>query len=241
MPKADPFAQLRLLEMADIDRALGAVAHRRANLPELAAIAQARSRLDELAGEQVLIDTEIGDLDRDARKLDAEIDQVRTRADRDRRLLAAGTAPAKDLESLQSEIESLQRRQSNLEDDALELMERRETADGRQSELRSARQEVSTGLATAERRRDDTLAELDGQQQQLQEQRSGIASGLPAELLALYERIHASGRVAAGALRGRRCEACRIDLDTVEVNAIRAAAPDEVVRCDECGAILVRS
>ena len=96
-PKADPFVQRRLLDVARIDQNLSAAQHRRRTLPELATIDAETARTDELRNVGVLAQTEIGDLDRSARKLDNEIDAVRSRSKRDSERLASGTAPAKDL------------------------------------------------------------------------------------------------------------------------------------------------
>ena len=119
-------------------RPASAAEHRRRTLPELALIATGHRRVDELRNAGVLAQTEIGDLDRAARKLDNEIDAVRARAKRDADRLAAGAAPAKDLENMQHEIVSLARRQATLEDEALELMERREVADAALADHRIA-------------------------------------------------------------------------------------------------------
>ena len=88
-PKADPFVQRRLLDVARIDQAASAAEHRRKTLPELALIATGTTRVDELRGAAVLAQTEIGDIDRAARKLDNEIDAVRARSKRDSDRLAA--------------------------------------------------------------------------------------------------------------------------------------------------------
>ena len=71
--------------------------------------------------------------------------------------------------------------------------------------------------------------------------RAALVDGMPAELIGLYEQIRARGRVAAAALNGSRCEACRMDLDRSALGAIWAAGVEDVVRCSECGAILIRS
>ena len=241
MPKADPFAQRRLLDLAGLDRSLAAAAHRRATLPELTEIAAVQARLEELAGAAVLARTEVGDLDRDARKLDREIDSVRDRAARDAERLTSGSAGAKELENLTHEISSLGRRQSVLEDEALELMERRETADAELSRVDAETAARHSGLTAATDRRDVAFAEVDEQTSRLTGERTALLAALPEVLVTLYERILRSGKIAAAELRGGRCEACRIDLDTFEVSALRAAPPDDVLRCSECGAILVRS
>ncbi len=240
-PKADPFVQRRLLDVARLDQVRSAAEHRRRTLPELAQITAGSARVDELRNAGLLAQAEIGDLDRAARKLDNEIDAVRARAKRDADRLASGTAPAKDLENIQHEVVSLARRQSTLEDEALELMERREVADAvlatAESDLAAARAE----LGAAERRRDDAFADIDDELRRAVAERASLVDGMPPELIGLYEQIRARGRVAAAALNGSRCEACRMDLDRSALGAIWAAGVEDVVRCSECGAILIRS
>ncbi|MDQ2847222.1 MAG: C4-type zinc ribbon domain-containing protein [Actinomycetota bacterium] len=240
MPEADPPDQHRLLDLAATDRAIAAADHRRSTLPELALIADGADRVAELRAVKVRADTEVADLDRDGKKLDAEIDQVRARAARDAGRMATGAGPAKDLTSLQHEIDTLARRQSNLEDQSLDLMERREAADAASAEATSAFDAANSEIQQAESRRDDQFADIDDELGRLRSTRADQSGSIPADLLALYERIHASGRIAAAELKGAQCQACRLTLDSVALSEIRAAAPDQVVRCSECGAILVR-
>jgi predicted nucleic acid-binding Zn-ribbon protein len=240
-PKADPFVQRRLLDVARIDQATSAAEHRRKSLPELGLIATGSARVDELRNAAVLAQTEIGDLDRAARKLDNEIDAVRARSKRDSDRLAAGTAPAKDLENMQHEIVSLARRQSTLEDEALELMEAREQADTTMATIQRDLAAASADLASAQQRRDAAFADIDDELRRVSAERKTLIDGMPADLTALYEQIRSRGRVAAAALNGSRCEACRMDLDRSALGEIWAAGVEDVVRCTECGAILIRS
>ncbi len=241
MAKADPFAQRRLLDLAAIDRSLAAARHRRDSLPELVVIAQGRARRDELNAAEVLAATDVGDLDRAARKLDTEIDQVRARAERDSARMTSGGAGSKELENLQHEIASLARRQGVLEDDALELMERRENADAALEGIRAELEQANARITAAEERRDQALAGLDDETGRLATSRQELAAGLPADLVTLYERIRATGKVAAATLRGGSCDACRMQIDQSELAQIRSAPVDHVVRCPECGAILLRT
>ncbi len=68
-----------------------------------------------------------------------------------------------------------------------------------------------------------------------------MADDLPAELVALYDRIRESTGIGAALLRAGRCEGCRLELSGSERAKIKATAPDEVVRHEECGRILVRT
>ena len=240
VPKADPFVQRRLLELAGLDQGINAAEHRRANLPELAVIATGSKKLAELRNSRVVAETEVSDLERATRKLDNEIDQVRSRSSRDAQRLVTGAGNAKDLENLQHEITSLARRQGVLEDEALELMEQKETADTVLASVSAGfgAQQIEIDVATS--KRDEQFADIDDELGRYRRSRAELIAGLPADLAALYERIRKSGRVAAAKLTGSRCEACRIDIDRVELSAIASAASDEVVRCPECGAILIR-
>jgi predicted nucleic acid-binding Zn-ribbon protein len=240
-PKADPFVQRRLLDVARIDQNMSAAQHRRRTLPELATIAAETTRVDGLRNVKVLAQTEIGDLDRAARKLDNEIDAVRSRSKRDSERLASGTAPAKDLENMQHEIVSLARRQATLEDEALELMERREEADTALTANESELAVATSALSAAQERRDAVFAEIDEEIARITAERQSLVEGMPADLVMLYEKIRGRGRVAAAALNGSRCEACRMDLDRSALGEIWAAGVEDVVRCTECGAILIRS
>jgi uncharacterized protein len=234
--------QLRLLDLQALDSKLDQLAHRRRTLPRVAELKELDARLDDLRDVLVGATTAESDLAREQRKAEAEVDQVRDRAARDRKIIDSGTVGAKDLTNLQSELESLARRQSTLEDVVLNVMERAEAAAERTREFTRQRE-----LAEGERTR--TAHALETEQSGLDkdvafttQNRALLAAQLPADLLALYEKIRASyGGVGAAAIRSRRCEGCRLELDVAEVNAVRAAAPDVILRHDSCRRIMVRT
>ncbi len=239
--KADPFVQRRLLDVARIDQAVAAAEHRRRTLPELTVIADGAAAVERSRGALVRGQAEIGDLDRAARKLDNEIDTVRARAKRDSDRLASGIGQAKDLENMQHELASLSRRQTTLEDEALELMERREVADAEQARIEEDLTTARADVAAAERRRDDAFADIDDELARAAAERAGPDrrhAGPPDRPLRA-DPVPRPDRRRRPA--GSRCEACRMDLDRSALNDIWAAGVDDVVRCTECGAILIRS
>ena len=60
--------------------------------------------------------------------------------------------------------------------------------------------------------------------------------------MALYERLREQkGGVGAALLRARQCGGCQLTLDASEIARIKAAPVDEVLRCEECQRILVRT
>lgn len=241
--KASPETQLRLLELADLDAELSRLDHRRRALPEAAEVSELDARDAELRDALVAVQTAEKDLAREQAKAEADVDQVRTRTARDRERLDAGQVSSpRDLEILQSEITSLARRQSELEDIVLDVMERTESAAARTAELTKQRDAAE---AERESKAAALAVELDGIDKDVaftKQQRDALAGQIPADLLALYERIRGQyGGIGAAAIKQRRCEGCRLELDIAEINAIKAAAPDAVLRHDACRRILVRT
>ncbi|MEV4803352.1 C4-type zinc ribbon domain-containing protein [Nonomuraea sp. NPDC049421] len=240
--KAAPEAQKRLLDLAELDSVLDRLAHRRRTLPELAEIDERSKRYAKLVTQVIEAETEAGDLAREQTKAENDVDAVRTRADRDQKRLDSGavTSP-RDLASLQSEIASLHKRQGDLEEVVLEIMERREAADTKVTDLITQRDEVRAALSAAEDRRDAALAEIEKEAAEVQGRRGGVAGDIPADLLKLYEKLKEQYGVGAAMLHGGRCQGCKVALSIAEMNSIKAAPHDEVVRCEECRRILVRT
>ncbi|MDQ1179786.1 putative nucleic acid-binding Zn-ribbon protein [Rhodococcus sp. SORGH_AS303] len=237
----DPKIQLSLLDLAAMDTELAQLAHRRRTLPEqveLDALERERiDRKDAAVGVQISLD----DLDRDIRKLEGEVDAVRRREEKDRAALASGAAPAKQLSELQHELGSLERRRGILEDELLEVMEQREASQSDYEHAGANLTQVEDTIVDATRRRDDALADVENAERTRSAQREELAAQLPAEVSAMYEKQRERSGIGAALLRGRRCGACRIELDRGEIARIAGTAPDVVVRCSECNAILVRT
>jgi hypothetical protein len=241
--KASPEAQLRLLELADLDTELGRLDHRRRTLPETAELAQLGERSAKARDAITIADTNLADLDRELARAEKDVDQVRVRIEKDNQRLDAGqVSNARELESLQNEVVSLRRRQGDLEEVVLELMERRESAQALRDGGGTEAETVNADEAAVTARRDAAVADIDEQGAKAASARAAIVADVPADLLALYDKIRASsgGRGAAELRRGQ-CGGCREMLSTVELNDVRAAAPDEVVRHEECRRILVRT
>ncbi len=238
--KADSSQQLSLLELAELDVELSRLNHRAAHLPE-------QQRYQEIQAEQAVVNDRLAaltlaleDIDAHVTRLESEIDGVRQREDRDRGLLDSGSVSPKQLEELQHELDTLQRRQTSLEDSLLEVMERREQLAAEQADETAKSDALQQDLAKTGQLRDEALAEIDDARGQRTARRDELMAALDAELVDLYERQRSASGVGAARLQGRRCGACRIELDRGEIARIAATPGDEVVRCSECRAILLR-
>lgn len=239
--KASPQMQARLLELVQLDTTLAQLAHRRKSLPELTDIARLEEAETALEEAVVRAQTELSDIQREVTRAEVAVQQVRDRAARNQQRLDTGTGSAKDLQGLQHELESLARRQGVLEDEELEAMERAEEAETTQTAALQARDAHQEQLAQLRADRDRKSAEIDAEREQVAGGREAITQDLSEELLALYERMRAHTGSGAAPLQQRRCGGCRLEINAVDLSKIKAAAEDEVLRCEECGRILVRT
>ncbi|MDX6234168.1 MAG: uncharacterized protein QOH68_3265, partial [Nocardioidaceae bacterium] len=143
---------------------------------------------------------------------------------------------------LSHEIATLAKRQSDLEDIVLDVMERLESLQSLQSELTRQKATAEAKVAELTASRAAKTGEIDNETENLRAQRDTQAGSVDADLVMLYEKIRAqSAGVGAAELRQRRCTGCRLELNTVEINQLRTADDDEVMRCDECRRILIRT
>jgi predicted nucleic acid-binding Zn-ribbon protein len=232
-----------LLDLQGMDSKADQLRHQRRSLPELAEIAALRQRLAQTDAARRDAQIVVSDLNAEQAKVDADVEQVKARRTRDQDRMDQGliTNP-KDLERMQGEMESLARRITTLEDEELEVMARLEDAQRDLDGLTAQLEEGVARLAELEQSRDEKAAVIDADLDIVQAERNEALPSIPADLLALYERLREQkDGVGAALLRARQCTGCRLTLDAHEIGEIRGKAPDEVVRCEECQRILVRT
>lgn len=239
--KAEPARQSRLLDLQALDTRLSQIDHARRTIPQLAEIADLEGKARLLDDQLVRSRTELGDVQREIRKAEADVQQVRDRATRDQQRLDSGVGTAKDLTAIQHELESLARRQGELEEVELEVMERAEAIESDVAELERGRAELTERLTTLETARDERLAELAAEEKAVAAPRDTVVGEVGEDLVALYEKIRSTSGTGAAALRQRRCGGCQLELNPVELRTIKDAPEDEVLRCEECRRILVRT
>jgi uncharacterized protein len=238
--KAEVAQQLSLLELSKLDAELSRIAHRATHLPQQEACERMQAEYNAANDRLGAVRIALEDVDAQVSRFESEIEAVRQREDRDRSMLKSGATDAKQLSDLQHEMETLVRRQTSLEDSLLDVMERREELQAQLDDEQGALGALQAELAGAQRDRDAALAEIDQARREHSSRRDTLSASLDPALSAVYERQRAGGGPGAGQLLGHRCGACRIEIGRGELSRISAAAEDELVRCPECGAILLR-
>ncbi len=241
--KADPFAQLKLLDVQELDSRYDLLRHQARNPVEGPELAEKGRLRDELEGRLRDLQVKLDDLTREQRKADQDVEQVKARKVRDQQRLDAGqVGNPKDLERLQHELVSLDKRIENLEDVELDVMERLEQVQEELEATRHELEELRTRIADLTRSRDARRDELKQEAGELRARREPLVVDIPADLLGLYERLREQkSGVGAAALRASRCQGCSLQLDNHVLGEIATTPSDQVLRCEECGRILVRT
>lgn len=226
-----------------MDTEIAQLQHQRGALPEHQQIAGMLADRKQLLGDYTEAETRVSDLQRDQAKAEADLEPVRARKVRDQERIDSGAiTDPKALRGLIDEVEHLTRRISDLEDAELEVMEELEQATSRFGELQQRRGTLEDEIRALMRTRDGQVGELDTKIGHAGTERETIAAKIPEALLAAYEKTRASkGGVGAAELVHGRCSGCRLDLNAADLRAYAAAPADEVLRCEECGRILVRT
>ena len=236
---ASPADQRRLVEVAELDARIRHADHARKSPPQGARVQELLAHRQTLSQE---LTTRLGardDLRTELSRIESDVAMVDARSARDAQRLAA-SSNSKEAQGLESELASLARRKSDLEDAELELMERLELADAAVAEQEAliAATNAQGAELSAEGKR--VVAEATAAFDAASRDRAAIAATVPADLLALYDKLAARGNGAA-LLRARTCEGCQMVLSGSDLNVLRQAADDAVVNCPECGCILVRT
>jgi predicted nucleic acid-binding Zn-ribbon protein len=222
---------------------MDALRHQLETIPESVSLRELAKRRGEVDDALRDLRIQVTDLTAEQQKADADVEQVKARRVRDQGLIESGAvADPKALERMLGEVDSLNRRISDLEDVEIDVMERLETAQASLDQHVAELSRLDEEAAALESARDQKAGDLQAHLASVAEERKLTASGVPEELIALYEKLREQkGGVGAAALRAKQCGGCRLTLDAAVLGEIAHRPADDVVRCEECSRILVRT
>lgn len=240
--QADPSAQRALLQIADLETQIAQLRHRKTILPEHAKLSELAGQRNRLTEQVVAAETRLGDAEAEQERLEGDLAPARARSERNQKLIDGGTVDAKALQAMLDETAHLRGRIAKLEDAQLEIMQLVEDETAIRDGLVAQRGEIETQMRELLGSRDAAVGELDVQITELTGRRADMAGRLPADLVQLYDKVtQRTGGTGAAELRAKRCGGCGLELDNTELKRHATANPSEVLRCEECGRILVRT
>ncbi|HEY3142893.1 MAG TPA: C4-type zinc ribbon domain-containing protein [Acidimicrobiales bacterium] len=232
-----------LLAVQELDTHLDQLAHRLRMLPARATLATLEDKIAGLDRQLVDVDGRHNLLDREQRRLEDEIASLRARAGQaDKQLYSGATNNPRELQALQDDIASIQRRISSLEDEELDVMEALEPVDAERVGLVGQRDVLDDQAKTLRAEVAEAEAEIEAEVATVRSNRDAIASDVDDGLWSEYDSLRSRlGGIAIARLVGSTCQGCHLQLSAVEVDRIRRLSPDDLVHCEECGRLLVRS
>ncbi len=232
-----------LLEVQDLDTAIGQLEHRKRTLPERQELTGLEQQLGELAARTAESEGQRAALVERQRRLEQQIAALSDRRRTvEERLYSARGSAARDLQAMDEEVHHLADRRRVLEDDELALMEEQEPLDEALASLHGEAARLGEAADSVRGRLGAADAVIDAELAQLSVERARQAARLPADLSARYERLRARLKgTGAARLVANRCEGCHLELPSVELERIRRLPGDVLVTCDQCGRILVRT
>ena len=242
MTSASPESLEHLLQIQDRDKAIAALRHQKNNLPERQNITELLEALSTLQKKKDFVSKELMSKEEDQQRLEDEVNAIDERVSEQEANLYSGEVSAiKDLQAIQGDIAGLQERKRLVEDQIIVVMEQVEPLKTLLDSLEiegKANTEQQAELEASLLRKEENI---ENQIEDVEGDRSELASDTSPALLEIYERIRKqSGNIAVAELNGMTCKGCHLDLPAVEVDRLKKLPPDELVNCEECGCILVR-
>jgi uncharacterized protein len=238
--KASPDDQALLLDLQALDTKLTQLDHKAKSLPQHAALASIDGELQAIGVTALERRGVREDAAIELKRLESDVEVVEARITRDTERLEASSS-VKDVAALEQELVALRKRRDDLEEIELGVMERLEEAEAALSETTDASALVEASRASLVAERDAALAEIANERTHTTANRATVAGKVPADLLALYTKQRDRYGFGASLLQYGVSSANGVKLLENDLQAIRAAAPDDVIICPSSDAILVRT
>jgi predicted nucleic acid-binding Zn-ribbon protein len=232
-----------LLAMQDHDTVLDQLRHRRETMPERAARQQLLEDGQRIASERDALAAQRDDIAKRESEVEGELAASEERATKlDKRMYSGEVSASRDLQAMAEEIQRLKEHASKLEDQALELLEEREPIDASIADMESQLRNLADQIHGLEAAIQAAEVEIDAEIATEETARQDLASQISDGLIARYEALRKKlGGTGAAPLHGAQCGGCHLTLPAQEVDRIKHAPADELILCDQCGRILVRS
>ena len=237
--EVEPAVLKRLLDLQTEDSEIRMLTERKASLPEAQRLAEINAQLVELNADIEIASKQNDEVTREQNRLEGEIELVEQKtAKEEQRMYSGGVSNPKELSSLQAEVESLKRKKGTLEDELLEVMERREQASATLQSLTEERDQAQAEAGDLTTRVEALTTDIDQKVATHSSARVEIAGSIPSEVLSLYDKLRdQKGGVGAAALEQGTCQGCHTKLPAKEVERVKSEGG--LQRCDNCRRILV--
>ncbi|AAT88867.1 hypothetical protein ATY41_11465 [Leifsonia xyli subsp. xyli] len=238
--KASPADQNELLRLQTADTRIAQLDHVAGTLPQSAERAALQPDVEVKRASWIAATGELEDARAELKRVESDVELVEARIKRDTDRVQR-TSSVKDVQALEAELASLAKRQSDLEEIQLTVMERVDGLEQALAAVDAERAELTARVEALEAARDEEAARIAAQREGLARDRAAIAGALPPDLIELYERQRTRYGIGAALLLRGVSMGSNVTLTESDLAEIRRAAVDDVVLCPDSGAILIRT
>lgn len=229
----------RLLGLQELDLSISRLESRRSELEGGEQLRAARARGAETEARVGELRLALDSVSNEQRRLETDTDSIQRKIDAERaRLYDGSVANAKELQSIEAEVESLRGRKSRLEDELIDQMERREEMEARLKSLDADAAEARERLAEIEEGAASEFVEVENALAERKGEREAMLPQFGEDVLDLYDDLRQQKKgIGAAAVVDGVCQACHQKLSPMYLDRLRREPG--VRRCEYCRRILI--
>jgi predicted nucleic acid-binding Zn-ribbon protein len=226
-----------LLDLQDVDLQIDRLLNQRQALPELERYRTTHTELEALEASHEEATAELREVSLELDKTNGELTIAEQKLAAEQNRLYAGGLSARDADFLRQEVEMLGRKNTEMEDRVLELMELREARDEGAGSLAAEVTERQAAKSALEGEIQSAWKSIDAELAHKEARKADIVPLVDPDLIELYEELRRLKEgVAVGRLADGVCGGCHLALTAAEqLSATRQDPP----RCIHCRRILV--
>ena len=239
--KAKVEVQKLLIDLNAIDQNIRKIDHQKKNHPQLMKITELTARLPSIEASIVENDSQINETKKELSRAEVDVENIAKRVEKDNERLNSGETSAKDLTQIQHEIGTLKSKQKELEEVEISILERIEDLDHKKSGMQEILTQVKNEISDLNTLIKNDFSKANGDIAVFATERNEVVSKIDKALIELYEKIRLEHGIGAGIFSHGTCSSCQIQISPAEISKINALDPEEVIRCENCGCILVRN
>ncbi len=178
----------------------------------------------------------LDELRRQHRDAEAEFDDLLSKiAATEEQLYSGNITNPKELSGLQHEVTTMKTRSDELENKALEIIERVEAAEASVAAANDDYKKLEVEWQNGQKQLAVEINKLKASLADLKEKRRQLAGQIDSTAIDLCERIRQQKKDAVAKVEQGICRACRISLSASALQKARSGQP---VQCGTCGRIL---
>jgi predicted nucleic acid-binding Zn-ribbon protein len=221
-----------LLDLQEVDLEIDRLLAERQSLPELAAYRTAHDRSVAIGGRKEAAEAELRATTLDLDKTSGELELAEQKLAAEQNRLYAGGLSARDADFMRREVQMLERKNGEMEDRILELMEERDRQEATVEELGEALAASDEEKAGFEAVIQEAWNGIDARLARKEARKADIIPLIDDELLELYDELRdLKEGVAVGRLADGVCGGCHLRLTAAEQLEVAKGDPPRCIHC----------